>query len=173
MEYRLADQPEKIIYSGPELADITQRFGSVFKQVETVDTVAEPQDQTSHNNRRYQRRKDLCYRSHCALQEILIALRRLFHSILGYPFDSGNRNKIIVKIRHCVPDNDLELSCLRETALYNLHGFDFLHIRFRLIVQNKPHSRHTMRNRGDILLSADQFQKLFCVLCISAHYSSS
>ena len=41
MEDGFADQPQEAVYAGPELADIAQGFGAVFKEVDAVDAVAE------------------------------------------------------------------------------------------------------------------------------------
>ena len=59
MEDCLTDQPQKTVKSCPELADITQCLGAVFKKVHTVDTVSKSQDQTTCDDRRDQWCKDL------------------------------------------------------------------------------------------------------------------
>lgn len=59
MEDCLTDQPQKTVKSCPELADITQCLGAVFKKVHTVDTVSKSQDQTTCDDRQDQWCKDL------------------------------------------------------------------------------------------------------------------
>lgn len=62
MEDRFADQPQKAVDPRPELADLAQCLCSVLEQIQTVDTVAETKDQTSRNDRRDERCKNLCQR---------------------------------------------------------------------------------------------------------------
>ena len=60
MEDRLADEPEKLIHSGPELTHLHQRLGSVLEQVQLVDAVAEPENQTAGDDCGNERCENLC-----------------------------------------------------------------------------------------------------------------
>lgn len=93
MEDRLADEPEKLIHSGPELTHLHQRLGSVFEQVQLVDAVAEPENQTAGDDRGNERRENLCGNGRRALQDVLIPLRRFVHHILGHAVDAATSTK--------------------------------------------------------------------------------
>ena len=45
MEDSFANQPKEAVNTGPELTDITKRLCAVAKQINTVNTVAEAQNQ--------------------------------------------------------------------------------------------------------------------------------
>ena len=173
MENRLPNQPKKTIHTSPELTHFRQSLRTVFKQIQTVDTVSEPQNQPSDNNRRNQRSKNLRNRRYRPLQHILILFRSLLHRILRHPFHTCNRHKIIIKIRHTIPDNHLKLPRLRKTPLHRLHPFNPGNIRLPRIIQNKPHPSHTMRNRPNILLPPNQLQQFPRILIIFSHLFSS
>ena len=110
MEYRFADQPQKAVDAGPELTDVTQSFGSVFKKIQTVDAVSEAQNQAAGDNRRDQRREDLRQRGDDSLQHILVFLRCLLYCVFGHPFDACCFYKGIVKVSHSIADDYLKLS---------------------------------------------------------------
>ena len=144
MEDCLTDQPQKTVKSCPELTDITQCLGAVFKKVHTVDTVSKAQDQTTCDDRRDQWCKDLCQRCNNSLQYILVLLRRLFDCVLGNALHAGYFDKIIVKICDCISDDHLELSRLCETALDYFHCFDSFYISLGCVCQYEAHSCDTM-----------------------------
>ena len=71
MENRLTDEPEKLIHSGPELTQLHQRLGSVFEQVQLVDAVAEPENQTAGDDCGNERRENLCGNGRRALARLI------------------------------------------------------------------------------------------------------
>ena len=71
MEDRLADEPEKLIHSGPELAHLHQHLGPVFEQVQLVDAVAEPENQTAGDDCGNERRENLCGNGRRALARLI------------------------------------------------------------------------------------------------------
>ena len=113
MEDCLTDQPQKTVKSCPELTDITQCLGAVFKKVHTVDTVSKAQDQTTCDDRRDQWCKDLCQRCNNSLQYILVLLRRLLDCVLGNALHTG--------YFHCFDSFYISLGCVCQ---YEAHSCD-------------------------------------------------
>ena len=121
MEDRLTDQPQKAVDSAPELADVAQCLCSILKQIQTVDTISESKNQTTGDDRRNQRCKNLCQRCDQTLKHVLVVLRHLLDSILRHTLNARFLDKIIVEIRDRVSDDNLKLTCLRKTALDDFH----------------------------------------------------
>ncbi len=110
MEYRLSYQPQKAVDSGPELANVAEGLGAVFKQIHAVDAVAEAQDQTAGDNGRNQRCKDFRQCGYDPLQYVLILLGGLLDRILGHALYACCRCEVVVKICYGIADDDLELA---------------------------------------------------------------
>lgn len=109
MEDSLANQPKEAVNTGPELTDITKRLCAVAKQINTVNTVAEAQNQTAGDDGGNQRGKDFSQHAHNSLQCVLILLGRALDGVFGNTINAGYRDKIIVKIVDRVSDNHLKL----------------------------------------------------------------
>ena len=98
MEDGFADQPQEAVNAGPELADVAQGFGAVFKEVDAVDTVAEAKDQTAGDDGGNQRGKNLRKHAHDLLQCVLVLLGCALDGILGNTVNAGYRNEVVVEI---------------------------------------------------------------------------
>ena len=169
MEDGLADQPQKAVHAGPELADIAQGFGAVFKEVDAVDAVAEAKDQTAGDDRRDQRCKDLGQCTHDLLQGGLVLLGRALDGILGHAVNAGHRDEIIVEITHRVADDDLKLARLGESALGGFQCLDLGNVRLGGIVEDKSHTRYAMRHCRNVFFAAHIFEKQLCIFLIFTH----
>ena len=169
MEDGFTDQPEEAVHARPELADVAQGFGAVFKEVDAVDAVAEAKDQTAGDDGGDQRCKDLGQCTHDLLQGGLILLGRALDGILGHAVNAGHRNEIIVEIAHRVADDDLELARLGESALGGFQCLDLGNVRLGGIVEDKSHPRYAMRHRRNVFFATHIFEKQLCVFLIFTH----
>ena len=142
---------------------------TVLEQVKLIDAVAETEDKSPGDDRRNERCENLCGDGRCPLQDVLVPLRRLLYGILGHALDSGDGHEILVELRDRVPDDDLKLPCLCKAALYCFHGLDALDIGLLRVAKNKAHPRHAVRDGGNVVLSAHQFQKLPGILRVLPH----
>ena len=169
MEDGLADQPQEAVYAGPELADVAQGLGSVLKEINAVDAVAETEDQTAGDDGGDQRCKDLGQCTHDLLQGGLILLGRALDGILGHAVNAGHRDEIIVEITHRVADDDLKLARLGESALGGFQCLDLGNVRLGGIVEDKSHTRYAMRHRRNVFFAAHIFEKQLCIFLIFTH----
>ena len=169
VEHRLADEPQEAVHAVPEGGDIGQALGAVGKEVDLADHVAEPQDQAAADQRRDQRGEDLAQRAHDPLDHRLVGLGRRLHGVLADPFNAGEGGELVVKHPHVVADDDLELTGLGEGAFdraqpLNLHG-----VCLGRVHQHKPHPRHAVGHRLDVLFAADQAQQRLDIVLVFPH----
>ena len=156
MENGFADQPQKVVSSFPELIHIRKTLCSIFKKIDLSDNIPESENQTSADQGRDQRGKDLAKRSHNLLHHILICLGRRLCRFLGDSFDACVGSELVVKYGHIISYNYLILPCLCECSFYCRNLFNGLLIRFLRIHEYETHSRHTMGNSLDVFFAADQ-----------------
>ena len=109
----------------------------------------------TRNDGRDQRGEDLGQHAHNSLQGVLVLLGRALDSLLGDTVDAGDRDEIIVEIADRVADDDLELARLGESALGGFECFNFGNVRLGGIVEDKAHTRYTVRYRRNVLFAAD------------------
>ena len=171
MEDGFTDQPQEAVYAGPELADVAQGLGSVLKEINAVDAVAEAKDQTAGDDGGDQRCKNLCQGTHDLLQGGLVLLGRALDGILGHAVNAGHRDEIIVEIAHRVADDDLKLAHLGESALGGFQCLDLGNVRLGGIVEDKTHPGYTVRNCRDVLFAANVLKQQLCVLLVFSHDS--
>ena len=124
MEDRLTDQPEKAVYSRPELRHLNQRLCPAVHKPNLSDDIPESQNQTADDNGRNkgcENLRDIGYR---LLNRIHVSFCFLLYFLLGNSFDTGYRGKLIVKHGNIISNNHLKLSCLCKSPLYALKRFD-------------------------------------------------
>ena len=97
VEDRLTDEPQEMVKSCPELAQLDKRM-TALENIQGVDDISETEDKTSGDDGREERSKDLREDRCNPLQRILIPLRRLLDLCLGNAGHSGDGRKIIIKI---------------------------------------------------------------------------
>ena len=169
MKDSLANQPEKMIHASPELAELHQSLGAVFKEIQRIYAVAEAQDQTACDDSRNQRGEYLCRNGRRPLENILVGPGCLLHRILGHSLDARHRSEVLIELAHRVADDDLELSRLGEAPLHHLHGLDGLHIRLFWLHQHEAHARHAVGHGSDIFLAPHKTQQFLGVLFVLTH----
>ena len=171
MEDGFADQPQEAVNAGPELADVAQGFGAVFKEVDAVNAVAEAENQTAGDDGGNQRGKNLRKHAHDLLQCVLVLLGCALDGILGNTVNAGDGNKVIVEIADRIADDDLELARLGESALGGFQCLDLGNVRLGGIVQHKTHPGYTVRNCRDVLFAAHILKQQLCVFLVFSHDS--
>ena len=173
MEHRLADQPQKAVQAGPELARIDECLRTVAEEVEGIDAVAKAQDQSADDHGGDDGRKHLCDHRHGSLHGVLVLLRRGLRGILRHAFDAGDADELLIERLDVVADDHLELTALRKATLGRGQSLDAGHIGLGLVVEHEPHPCHAVGHGGYILLTAHQLQQFRRVCRILAHVSSS
>ena len=169
MEDGFANQPQEAVYAGPELADIAQGFGAVFKEVDAVNAVAEAENQTAGDDGGNQWGKNLRKHAHDPLQRVLVLLGCALDGILGNTVNAGYRNEVVVEVADRVADDDLELARLGESALGGFQCLDLGNVRLGGIVQHKTHPGYTVRNCRNVLLAANVLKQQPRVLFVFTH----
>ena len=97
VEDRFTDEPQEMVKSCPELAQLDKRM-TALENIQGVDDISETEDKTSGDDGREERSKDLREDRCDPLQRILIPLRRLLDLRLGNAGHSGDGCKVIIKI---------------------------------------------------------------------------
>lgn len=169
MEDSFANQPKEAVNTGPELTDITKRLCAVAKQINTVNTVAEAQNQAAGDDGGNQRGKDFSQHAHNSLQCVLILLGRALDGVFGNTINAGYRDKIIVKIVDRVADNHLKLPGLCECTFGRFQRLDFGNICLGRVIQHKAHTRYAVRYRRNVFFAAHIFEKQLCIFLIFTH----
>lgn len=169
MEDGFADQPQEAVNAGPELADVAKRLGAVIKKVDAVNAVAEAENQTAGDDGGNQRGKNLRKHAHDLLQCVLVLLGCALDSFLRDTIDAGDGNKVIVEIADRIADDDLELTCLGESALGGFQCLDLGNVRLGGIVEDKSHTRYAVGYCRNVLLAANVLKQQPRVLFVFTH----
>ena len=167
MEDRFAQQPEKVINSGPELALTDQR--RAVEDFHAVNDVAEAENQTASDNSRDQRRENLRKGGHEFLQNVLVLLGHALDLFFGDAGNAGDRREIVIEIRDFIADDHLELSRLRERSLDRGNAFNLFDVGPFGVHQHIAHTGDAVGRRRDIFAPANCGQQRFRVLCKLAH----
>ena len=169
MEDGFANQPQEAVNAGPELADVAQGFGAVFKEVDAVNAVAEAENQTAGDDGGNQRGKNLRKHAHDLLQCVLVLLGCALDSVLRDTVNAGYRNKVVVEIADRIADDDLELARLGESALGGFQCLDLGNVCLGGIVEDKSHTRYAVGYCRDVLLAANVLKQQPRVLFVFTH----
>ena len=169
VEHRFADQPQEVVNAGPELRNVRQTLGAVREEVDLTDDVAEAQNQAAADQRRNDGGEDFTQSAHDALGQRLVAGSRRLHRVLAHALDAGKSGELVVKIRHIVADDHLELARLGEGALHRGQCFDLVGFGLGRVHQNKAHPGHAVGHRPNVFLAADVLQKSLHVGLIIRH----
>ena len=169
MEDSFADQPQEVVNTCPELAQLNQSSGTACEDVQAVDDVTEAQNQTAGDDCGDQGGENFSQSSHDALQSVLVLLCCGLCLVLADAFDAGDSGEVVVEVSNGVADDDLELTGLGEGALDGLQFFDSLDISDCGIVQNEAHTGDAVADRCDVFLAANQLQQFSSILGVLAH----
>ena len=169
MEDGFADQPQEVVNTGPELAQLNQGSGAACEDVQAVDNVTEAQNQTAGDDCGDQGSEDLSQSSHDTLQSVLVLLCCGLSLFLADAFDAGDSGEVVVEVSNGVADDDLELTGLGEGALDGLQFFDGLDVSDCGIVQNEAHAGDAVADCCDVFLATNQLQQLGSILGVLAH----
>ena len=174
VEDGLADEPQEVVYAGPEHGERRERLRAVGPEVGHVaQDVAEAQDEAAGDDGGDERGEDLGDGAHGLLQRVLVADGGLLHVRLGRLAHAGDGDEVVVEVRDVVTDDDLELACLREAALGRLERLDCRYVRLARVRQCKAHTSHAVCDRHDVVTPADKPQKLCRVFPVLSHVPST
>lgn len=113
--------------------------------------------------------KDLGDGAHHLLERVLVGAGCLLGLLLGDAAHARDCDEVIVEVVDLVADDDLELAGLREASLGCGKRLDRRHVRDARVDEGEAHARHAVRERGDVLLAADQAEHLAGVAFEPAH----
>ena len=173
MEDSFADQPQEVVNTGPELAQLNQGSGAACEDVQAVDNVTEAQNQTAGDDCGDQGSENFSQSSHDTLQSVLVLLSSGLGLVLADAFDAGNGGEVVVEVSNSVADDDLELTSLSEGALDGLQFFDSLDVGLCGIVQNEAHTGDAVADCSDVFLATNQLQQCGGILGVLAHNCDS
>jgi len=173
VEDGFADQPQEVVNTGPELAQLYQSGGAACEDVQAVDDVAEAQNQTACDDCGNQGCEDFCQSGHDTLQSVLVLLGCGLGLVLADAFDAGNGGEVVVEVSDGIADDDLELTGLGEAALNGRDSLDCLDVCQCGIVQHEAHTGHAVADCCDVFLATNQLQQLGGILGVLAHDSGS